>query len=99
MIRRGLTFYFDHLSIGRHNIFVLGKPPCKKSAVFFNVVQTAIAPPYFENICLTISKIYLLTKGLWYFTKCATKTGVCPPHLLNNVKNVKNCTIGTGRLS
>ena len=39
--------------------FNLGKPPPKKSAVFFNIVQKAFdPPPFYLNICPILQGVF-----------------------------------------
>ena len=39
--------------------FLLGKPPFKKSAVFFNIVQKAFdPPPFYLNICPILQGVF-----------------------------------------
>ena len=39
--------------------FVLGMPPCEKSAVFLNIVQKAFdPPPFYLNICPILQGVF-----------------------------------------
>ena len=49
----GHNFWVIFLLLVYRNLINLGKPPDKKSAVFFNIVQKAFDPPpiWFEHLC------------------------------------------------
>ena len=42
---------------------LLGKPSCKKSAVFLNIVQKALdPPPFYLNICPILQGVFFKTR-------------------------------------
>ena len=59
----GHNFWVIFLLLVYRNLINLGKPPDKKSAVFFNIVQKAFDPPPFRlNIYVVNFSEGILTK-------------------------------------